>query len=133
MESIKKDVFEEWVRPSDELTEIDVDPDVFYDFLFSIPSVKSKRNFNEYKPEYIAKLKEEPANHIAKLWALQDEETVREIEAQKTSLKHYETLRQEDLFGELDQADRRTMRTKLKHATTELKWYMKNKVREFWV
>jgi hypothetical protein len=57
---------EEWlgVNPN-ELTDVEVEPDVFYDYFMSIPTVKFQRRFREYKCRFIAKIRDDDANKIA--------------------------------------------------------------------
>jgi hypothetical protein len=57
---------EHWLDPDDVLKEFEVDPDVFYDYFLSIPTVKCQRHFKEYKSQFLAKIKDCDADEFAK-------------------------------------------------------------------
>jgi hypothetical protein len=62
----KKKWVEQWLDPNDELKEVEVDPDVFYDYFLSIPTVKCQRHFKEYKTQFLAKIQGGNAVDFAK-------------------------------------------------------------------
>ena len=49
---------EKWIAPDDAPTEVDIEPDVFYDFFFSLPSIKAKNALNNLKTGYLEKVKD---------------------------------------------------------------------------
>jgi hypothetical protein len=61
-----KDWVEHWLDPDDDLKEVEVDPDVFYDYFLSIPTVKCQRHFKEYKTQFLAKIQNGTAEEFAK-------------------------------------------------------------------
>ena len=61
-----KDWVEHWLDPDDDLKEVEVDPDVFYDYFLSIPTVKCQRHFKEYKTQFLAKIKDGSPEEFAK-------------------------------------------------------------------
>ena len=60
-----KDWVEDWLDPDDDLQEVEVEPDVFYDYFLSIPTLKCQRVFKQYKTQFLAKINEQDAHEIA--------------------------------------------------------------------
>jgi hypothetical protein len=56
----------DWLDPDEDLKEVDVDPDTFYDYFLSIPTVKCQRLFKQYKSQFLSKIKDGDAEEIAK-------------------------------------------------------------------
>jgi hypothetical protein len=68
-----KEWVEHWLDPDDVLKEVEVDPDVFYDYFLSIPVVKNQRHFKEYKSQFLAKIKDGTAKEFATAVGLKDD------------------------------------------------------------
>ena len=49
---------EEKLSPSSNMTEVDVEPDVFYDFFLSVPKIKTKNKYNALKDDYFQDLEQ---------------------------------------------------------------------------
>ena len=49
---------EEKLSPSSNMTEVDVEPDVFYDFFLSVPKIKTTNKYNALKDDYFQDLEQ---------------------------------------------------------------------------
>lgn len=113
---------DDFVEPSDALEEIEVEPDVFYNYFLSVLSVKSKCMFTNLKEGYLERLKTIDAQKLAPVicgqsyWEQQDREQqeliIREIQEQKDALKIYKELKTKSNIYKLKPDEKNVMREK---------------------
>lgn len=138
----KKKWVEQWLDPNDELKEVEVDPDVFYDYFLSIPTVKSQRYFKEYKTLFLAKIKDGDKKKFAQELGWTDDEDLEDLfdgwkklyeewEEEKCKLHNYENRVGEDA-SQRDDAEEKKITKKVrrieKEMTEEIRGYFKEKV-----
>jgi hypothetical protein len=93
---------EHWLDPDDDLKEVEVDPDVFYDYFLSIPSLKCQRHFKEYKSQFLAKIKDgTPQEFATAVGCKDDDELEKHFVLWQGQHKAWEAAR-----GELEAAKR---------------------------
>ena len=139
---LKFNRLEQLVQPTDDLNEIEVDPDVFYDYFLSVPSVQSKRQINDLKEGYIERLRTvephelAPVLHGAKYGDGTPEkkkQILDDIQAARTNLIEYDRLKKQSLVHKLEKPDQAVFKKTSQIVTKNLTDYIKRQVRIFGV
>ena len=135
-----KDWVEDWLDPDDELKEVEVDPDVFYDYFLSIPTVKCQRLFKQYKTQFLAKIKDGKAEEIAQdLGIPNNQEAIKDLKEMKDEYDQWKVekgkwveAKKKRPFnsGETDEEKKlkKAVRDREKGLTGGIKEYFKDKV-----